>query len=56
MATDFEDLAHPPSGGWLKMIILGIIVPGIVACYGYQGWNSQEIGWLGHSRRPRIRC
>ena len=45
--SDYEDLAYPPNGGSLKLLVLGIIVPGTVAYFGYQAWASQEAWWPG---------
>ena len=47
MAFDFEDLSYPPDGGRWKLIILGIIVPGIVAWFGHHAWTLQQAWWPG---------
>lgn len=43
--TGMEDLSHPPSGGHLKLSILGIILPLGLIAYSLQIWISGEAYW-----------
>lgn len=45
---DIEDLAYPPNGGRVKLVVLGIIVPLIIAWFAGKAWISQEATWFGH--------
>jgi hypothetical protein len=47
-ASDAEDLAYPPSGGRVKLVILGIILPLGVVYFGVQAWWSEEAIWFGN--------
>jgi len=47
MAFDTENFAYPPTGGTIKLIMVGIIFPGIIACYGVNAWLSEEAYWPG---------
>jgi hypothetical protein len=47
MAYDFEDLAYPPTGGRLKLILLGVVLPGIIAYFGIRAWILEEALWPG---------
>jgi hypothetical protein len=44
---DAESLAHTPSGGRGKQVVLGIVLPVLVACYAARAWIVQEALWLG---------
>jgi len=46
-ADEAEDLAYPPSGGWVKMVLLGIIVPVGIGYAGVQAWMTEEAVWFG---------
>ncbi|MGB6223090.1 MAG: hypothetical protein WBG04_18820 [Haloferula sp.] len=46
---DIEDLAHPPSGGRLKFIALGILLPAAIAGYAARAWVLEEAIWLGQN-------
>ena len=45
-ATEAEDLSYPPSGGWVKMVLFGIILPAIVVYFGFQAWITEEAVWF----------
>ncbi|MES2475192.1 MAG: hypothetical protein V4640_05385 [Verrucomicrobiota bacterium] len=45
MAFDFEDLAWPPTGGRLKLFLLGILVPGCITWSSARSWIEQEAYW-----------
>jgi len=46
MPADFEDLANPPdSGGKVKMVLLGILLPLAAILYAWQGWHLEKM-WL----------
>ena len=47
MPFDAEDIAYPPTGGKLKLIFLGIIIPGFIAYYGVNAWLIEEAYWPG---------
>jgi hypothetical protein len=47
-ASDAEDLAYPPSGGRVKLVILGILLPLGVVYFGVQAWWSEEAIWFGN--------
>jgi hypothetical protein len=42
----FEHFAHPPSGGYLKLFILGIILPGAVGYFGWLAWTTGQAAWF----------
>lgn len=42
----FEHLSYPPSGGYLKLFLLGILLPGAIGYFGVQAWNTGEVAWL----------
>ena len=42
---DIESLAWPPIGGKVKLVVLGILVPAIIAGYAARSWLQQE-AWL----------
>ena len=46
-AEDIESWAYPPSGGRMKMILLGIVVPMPICYYAVHAWIIQEATWLG---------
>jgi hypothetical protein len=45
MPYDFDDLAYPPNGGRVKLILLGCLVPGIIAWFAINAWITQEAYW-----------
>jgi hypothetical protein len=47
MTHDFEDFAYPPSGGRMKMVVLGIMLPGIITYFGTRAWWLEEAIWPG---------
>lgn len=44
---DIEDLSYPPSGGRVKMIVLGILLPMVVGYFATRSWIDQEAVWFG---------
>src|SRR6478735_4258051 len=42
MDFDIENLAYPPNGGKMKLILLGIIVPATIAVIAIRAWILQE--------------
>jgi hypothetical protein len=45
---DVTDLAHPPnSGGWIKILLLGIALPLALAWYAWHGYSHEAIWWPG---------
>jgi len=52
MPLDFEDLAHPPeSVGKGKLILLGIILPAVIAYWAAQAWIHETAYWPGRGTR-----
>lgn len=47
MPFDIEDLAYPPSGGKVKLILMGLIFPAIISYYGFYAWLDQKAYWPG---------
>ena len=45
-ATEAEDLSYPPSGGWIKMVGFGFILPAVIIHFGYQAWITEEAIWF----------
>lgn len=45
--NEVADISYPPTGGWLKMIILGIILPFIIVYFGHKIWVTEEAVWFG---------
>lgn len=41
-----EHFSHPPSGGYLKLFIFGILLPGAVGYYGIQVWETGQAAWF----------
>ena len=46
-ASDIENLAYPPSGGRVKVIVLGLLLPLGVFAYALEIWVSGEAYWPG---------
>ncbi len=44
---DIEELAYPPNGGRVNLVILGIIVPLVIVRFAGKAWIKQEATWLG---------
>lgn len=44
---DIENLAYPPSGGRLKLIALGVLLPTTIASYAVRAWILEEAIWFG---------
>ena len=42
---DIESLAWPPNGGKVKLVVLGLLVPAIIAGFAARSWIQQE-AWL----------
>lgn len=55
MASDTEGFAYPPTGGRIKLIVVGIILPGIVAYYGVNAWLSEQAYWHGRGGGVTVR-
>ena len=52
MSFDFDDLAHPPeSEGKAKLILLGIILPAVIAYWAAQAWIHETAYWPGRGTR-----
>lgn len=47
MSSDFEDLAYPPHGERLKLILLGVLIPGLIAYFAIDAWAEQQAYWPG---------
>ncbi len=44
---DIESWAYPPSGGRVKMILLGMMAPLAIGGYAVHAWIVQEATWFG---------
>ena len=45
---DMIDLAYPPNrGGWIKMVLLGMILPLGLVGYAWNGFSNEAIWWPG---------
>jgi hypothetical protein len=42
---DIEDVYHPPSGGRVKLLLLGILFPAVITHFGMQAWITEESPW-----------
>lgn len=51
---DIEDWSYPPSGGRMKMILLGILLPLMIGGYASKAWMTQEAVWLGRGGADMI--
>ncbi|MEI6656143.1 MAG: hypothetical protein WCP45_15370 [Verrucomicrobiota bacterium] len=50
MSLDFEDILNPPNGGRVKLVLLGILLPLIVAYFGIRACITEEaICYYRHS-------
>ncbi|MEM7009943.1 MAG: hypothetical protein AAF585_00545 [Verrucomicrobiota bacterium] len=47
--SDAEDLSYPPSGGYTKLVVFGLIVPVIIWYFGIQAWITEEAFWFGQN-------
>lgn len=46
-AREMEDFSHPPSGGRVKLVLLGILLPAAIVWYGVDAWISGQTVWFG---------
>lgn len=46
-ANEAEDFAYPPSGGRVKLVLLGIIMPLVIVYFGVHAWLIEEAIWFG---------
>ncbi len=44
---DMENLAYPPSGGWVKLVLLGILLPAVIIHAGVTAWITEQAIWFG---------
>ena len=44
---DILNLSYPPSGGRLKMVFLGLLLPAWIAFHAWKAWTSREAIWFG---------
>lgn len=51
---DIEDLSYPPSGGRVKMILLGLLLPLMIGGYASKPRMGQEAVWLGRGGADMI--
>ena len=42
MSLDLEDILNPPNGGRVKLVLMGILLPLIVAYFGVRAWITEE--------------
>ncbi|MFT4177225.1 MAG: hypothetical protein QM627_11290 [Luteolibacter sp.] len=42
-----DGIVYPPSGGRVKQIVLGVILPLAIGYFAYQAWVTREALWLG---------
>ena len=45
---EIEDLSYPPTGGRLKIIVLGILLPMLLAWFASKAWIDQVTTWPGN--------
>jgi hypothetical protein len=45
-ASDAEDLSYPPSGGRVKLVLFGSILPLVIIYFGAQAWITEEAIWF----------
>lgn len=41
------DLSYPPSGGWVKITVLGLLIPLWITFHAYQAWTTEQALWIG---------
>jgi len=46
-ANEAEDLSNPPSGGRLKLILLGVVLPMVIGYFSVKAWVNEEAIWFG---------
>jgi len=46
--SEIEDLSYPPTGGRVKITILGILLPLLLAWFASKAWIDQVATWPGH--------
>lgn len=44
---DIENLSYPPTGGRVKMVLLGGVLPLLIAYFAAKAWIDQEAIWFG---------
>ena len=54
-ADQMEDLSHPPSGGRIKMIVRGVVLPLVVFWFAAEAWIDQEAWWFGHHNGSNVK-
>lgn len=54
MPFDAEDLGYMPAGGRLKLILLGVLLPGIIVWYGSQSWVHELAWWPARQGRDLV--
>ncbi|MFT3991517.1 MAG: hypothetical protein QM680_08900 [Luteolibacter sp.] len=42
-----DGIVYPPSGGRVKQVLLGVVVPLVIGYFAYQSWVKQEAVWFG---------
>lgn len=47
MTDEFENLAYPPAGGRIKLLLLGILLPAVILRIACRAWLTQEAWWPG---------
>lgn len=51
---DAADWSYPPSGGRVKLVLLGIIVPLLIMRFGLNAWITEEAVWFGRLSRSSV--
>lgn len=46
--SEIEDLSYPPTGGRVKIAILGILLPLLLAYFASKAWIDQVATWPGN--------
>ncbi len=46
-ATELDIISDSPSGGMVKLLFLGIVLPVVIGYFGANSWISQEARWIG---------
>ena len=47
-ADEVESLSYPPSGGRVKLILLGLVLPLVIGYFGIRAWITEEAVWFGN--------
>ena len=45
--NDIENLSYPPTGGRVKMVLLGVILPVVIAYFAVDAWITEVAWWPG---------